>query len=128
LLNPEVNSACLLGRLGQECREPLAPLLTASPGPWQGFNGVHVLAVTDGLLWVARPRLLAEPAISTLALSAVRRVAVRTRRPLSLRRRPDVVRLDIEVGGRTVRYTAFADVEACQAFVAVLRRCLPTPA
>jgi hypothetical protein len=30
----------------------------ASPGPWWGCNGVRVLALTEGLLWEVKHRLV----------------------------------------------------------------------
>jgi hypothetical protein len=75
------------------------------------------------LLWLARGRLFAEPAVSAIALSAVGQVEVRTRHPFSLRRgAPSVARLDIKVGRRTLRFAVFDDVDASRKFVSALEQ------
>jgi hypothetical protein len=120
VLGPETGSAVLLGRLVQEGRRPLA-VLRAYPGRWPGLNGTHVLAVTEGLLWLAVPRLLGEPAVASIEVSSVTHVSMRGPGSTALGRRSDAVRVHLDVGHRALKYTAADGLTVCQDFVAALR-------
>ena len=113
--SPDGTSTFLLGRLAQEGRTPLR-MLSVSPGRWRAATGAHAFAVCDGRLWLAQPRLMGDPAVASVPLSAVGEVTVRTRRPLLPRTGPDVVLIGIELGGRRLQYRCLDEAEACQAF------------
>lgn len=114
----------LVRRLAQEGLAPLA-VVRVFPGRWRGFSGSHALAVTDGLLWLACPQLIGDPSVASVASSTVIRVEMHARRPLLPTGAGRVVRLDIRLRDGLLRYAAFDDEEACEAFVTALR--LPTP-
>jgi len=113
VLSSGSTSAFLTGHLVQEGRQPLA-LLTAAPGRWRRPDGAHVLAVTDGLLWLSQPRLVGGPSIASVPLGDVGTATLQERRG---RRR-----LQLVVHGRQLRWTALDDAEACRAFVTALER------
>jgi hypothetical protein len=108
-MGADAASAFLIGRLVQEGRTPRA-MLKAARGPWRG-SAVHVFAVAGDRLWLVQPRLLGEPAIASVPLAEVGGGSVRPGR------RPKV---ELQLGGRTVRYAALEDVAACEEFVAAL--------
>jgi len=117
VLGSDTASAFLIGRLAQEGRTPLA-MLKASPGRWRGVGGVHVFAVDPERLWLVQPRLLGDPAIAWVPLAEVHDMRMHTRpRPGAA----DVVRLDIELAGGTLRYTAQDDADTCGRFLDALR-------
>jgi len=110
-MSADAASAFLIGRLAQEGRQAVA-VLRASPGAVRGLSAVHVFAVDGERLWLVQPRLLGEPAIASVPLGEVQDASVREGT------RPQVV---LRLGGRTTRYTALDDVDACRRFVAALR-------
>ena len=114
MLSGGSTSAFLVGRLTQEGRTPLA-VLTAGPGRWRTMNSTHVFAVTDGLLWLAQPRLLGGPSIASVPLDQVGVVTVDTGETAAA-----PVRVDIPVSGRHLRYTVLDDADAARAFASAV--------
>jgi hypothetical protein len=110
-MGADAASAFLVGRLTLEGRTPRAVLKATTRGPLRG-TAVHVFAVTEDRLWLVQPRLLGEPAIASVPLSEVGGGRVRPGSP-----RPQV---ELELGGRAVRYTALEDLARCEEFVAAL--------
>jgi len=124
VLGSGATTAFLIGRLAQEGRHPLV-VLQAWPGRWRGLGGLHAFAVDADRLWLAQPRLLGEPAMASVPLTEVRDVLVHDRAPRGGLGGSDVVRLDIELIGRTLRYTTQDDAETCFRFVDALRNGRP---
>ena len=110
-MGADAASAFLVGRLTLEGRTARAVLKATTRGPLRG-TGVHVFAVTEDRLWLVQPRLLGEPSIASVPLSEVGGGRVRPGP------RPQV---ELELGGRTVRYTALEDIGRCEEFVAALK-------
>ena len=110
LMSADSASAFLIGRLAMEGRTPRAVLKAATRGIWRG-TGVHVFAVADDRLWLVQPRLLGEPAIASVPLPEVGGGRVLPGSPPSV---------ELQLGGRTVRYAALEDVARCEEFVAAL--------
>jgi hypothetical protein len=107
-------SAFLVGRLTQEGRTPLA-VLTAAPGRRRTLSQAHVFAVTEGLLWLAQPRLLGGPAMASIGLDQVGPVIVDAAGSAR-----GAVRVDIPVSGRHLIYTVLDDADAARSFASAV--------